>query len=216
MTDLDLELELRDLAAHLDVPPTPSLSSAVLARLTRRRRQRRRLSFAVAVGIAALAVALAVPGSRAALLRFFHLRGASVSVVDSLPPLTAHRPLGQPIALDQASFRLLLTSGRHPEHVYAGDGGYWLRYRGLLLFEFQSSPGTQILKKVAGARTDVEYVHVDRDPGIWIGALHGLYLPGGAPVAAGHTLIWQHGPLTLRLEAAVGLDRALAIARSVR
>jgi len=212
----DLELELRDLAAHLDVPPTPALSGAVLARLTRRRRSRRRLSFAVAIGIAALAVAFAVPGSRAALLRFFHLRGASVSVIDTLPPLTAHRPLGQPIARDQASFRLLLPSGRRPEQVYARDGGYWLRYPGLLVFEFESSPGPQILKKVASTTTDVEYVQVHGEPGIWIGARHGLYLPGGAPVAAGHTLIWQHGPLTLRLEAAVGRDRALAIARSVR
>jgi hypothetical protein len=211
----ELELALRDLAARLDVPPTPPLSGAVLARLTQHRRRRRRLSFALAVGIAALAIALAVPGSRAALLRFFHLRGASVRVVDSLPPLRARRPLGQPIALDQASFRLLLPSGRRPEHVYAGDSGYWLRYPGLLLFELESSPGTQILKKVAAAGTDVEYVQVHGDPGIWIGGRHGLYLPGGPPVAAGHTLIWQHGPLTLRLEAAVGLERALAIARSV-
>ena len=212
----DLELELRDLAAHLDVPATPPLSGAVLARLTRRRRRRRRLAFAVAIGVAALAVAFAVPGSRAALLRFFHLRGASVAIVDTLPPLTAHRPLGQPIAPDHASFRLLLPSGRRPEQAYAGDGGYWLRYPGLLLFEFQSSAGTQILKKVAGATSDVEYVHVDGDPGIWIGTRHGLYVPGGAPFAAGRTLIWQHCSLTLRLEAAVGLDRALAIARSVR
>jgi hypothetical protein len=212
----DLELELLDLAAHLEVPPAPPLSGAVLARLTRPGHRRRRLSFAVAIGIAALAVAFAVPGSRAALLRFFHLSGASVRIVDTLPPLKAHRPLGQPIALDQASFRLLLPGSRRPEQVYAGDGGYWLRYRGLLLFEFESSPGTQILKKVAGAGANVEYVHVGGDPGLWIGARHGLYLPGGTPVAAGHTLIWQHGSLTLRLEAAVGLDGALAIARSVR
>jgi hypothetical protein len=212
----DLELELRDLAAQLDVPPTPSLSGAVLARLTYRRRRNRRLSFGVAIGIAALAVALAVPGSRATLLRFFHLRGASVRIIDTLPPLTPHRPLGEPIALDHAGFRLLLPSRRRPEQVYAGGGGYWIRFPGLLLFEFQSSSGPQILKKVASVGTDVENVQVDGEPGIWIGGRHALYLPGGAPVAAGHTLIWQHGHLTLRLEAAVGLDGALAIARSVR
>jgi hypothetical protein len=212
----DLELELRDLAAQLDVPPTPPLSGAVLACLTRRRRRNRRLSFTVAIGIAALAVALAVPGSRATLLRFFHLRGASVRIIDTLPPLTVHRPLGEPIALDHAGFRLLLPSRRRPEQVYAGGGGYWLRFPGLLLFEFQSSSGTQILKKVASVGTDVENVQVDGEPGIWIGGRHALYLPGGAPVAAAHTLIWQHGHLTLRLEATVGLDGALAIARSVR
>jgi hypothetical protein len=212
----DLELQLRDLAAHLDVPPTPPLSGTVLARVSRRRRRRRTLAVAVAFAVAALAVAFAVPGSRASILRFFHLRGASVSIVDKLPPLTSHRSLGRPIAPDQAGFRLLLPSGHRPEKVYAGDGGYWLRYPGLLLFEFESGNGTTVLKKAALGRADVEYVRVRGEPGIWIGARHALYLPGGPPVAAGHALIWQRGPLTLRLEAAVGRERALAIARSVR
>ena len=55
-----------------------------------------------------------------------------------------------------------------------------------------------------------------KKPGIWIGARHALYLPGGPPRVAGRVLIWQHRLLTLRLEAAVGRERALAIARSVR
>ena len=212
----DLELELRDLAVHLDVPPTPPLSGAVLARVTRRRHRRRLLAVAVAFAVAALAVAFAVPSSRASLLRFFHVRGASVSIVDRLPPLTSHQSLGQPIRLDEAGFRLLLPSGRRPEKVYAGDGGYWLRYPGLLLFELESGGGAEVLKKAALGKGGVEYVHVDGDPGIWIGERHALYLPGGPPVASGHALIWQHGFLTLRLEAAVGRERALAIARSVR
>jgi hypothetical protein len=212
----DLELELRDLAAHLDVPPAPPLLGLVRARLTRRRRRRRALTLAVAIGVAVLAVAFAVPGSRASLLRFFHLRGATVSLVDRLPPLERRGSLGQPIPLDSAPFRLLLPSGRRPEQVYAGDGGYWLRYPGLLLFEFESGPGTDILKKAALGTTDVEYVDVDGKPGIWIGGRHAVYLPGGPPRAAGHVLIWKHGRLTLRLEAAVGRERALAIARSVR
>ena len=110
---------------------------------------------------------------------------------------------------------LLLPSGQRPERVYAGDGGYWLRYPGLLLFEYESAAGATILKKAA-AGTDVEYVRVRGEPGIWIGARHALYLPGGPPRVAGHVLIWQHRLLTLRLEAAVGRERALAIARSVR
>jgi hypothetical protein len=212
----DLELELRDLAAHLDVPPAPPLLGVVLARVARRRRRRRGLVFAVAIGFAALAVAFAVPGSRASLLRFFHLRGATVTLVDRLPPLERRGSLGQPIAFDGAPFRLVLPSGRRPEQVYAGDGGYWLRYPGLLLFELESGPGTEIIKKAALGKTDVEYVDVDGEPGIWIGGRHAVYLPGGNPRAAGHVLIWKHGRLTLRLEAAVGRERALAIARSVR
>ena len=212
----DLELELRDLAAHLDVPSAPHLVGVVLARVTRRRRSRRLVAVAVALGVAALAVAFAVPGSRAALLRFFHVRGASVTIVDRLPPLTSNRTLGQPIALHQAAFRLLLPSGRHPDKVYAGDGGYWLRYPGLLLFEFESGAGAQVVKKAALGTTDVEYVQVHGEPGLWIGGGHALYLPGGPPVAAGHALIWQEGPVTLRLEAHLGRGQALAIAQTVR
>ena len=212
----DLELELRDLAAHLDVPSAPHLVGVVLARVTRRRRSRRLVAVAVALGVAALAVAFAVPGSRAALLRFFHVRGASVTIVDRLPPLTSNRTLGQPIALHQAAFRLLLPSGRHPDKVYAGDGGYWLRYPGLLLFEFESGAGAQVVKKAALGTTDVEYVQVHGEPGLWIGGRHALYLPGGPPVAAGHALIWQEGPVTLRLEAHLGRGQALAIAQTVR
>lgn len=212
----DLELELRDLAAHLDVPPGPPLLGTVVARIDRRRRRRRVLAFAAAAGVAALAVAFAVAGSRASLLRFFHVRGATVSVVDKLPPLTSRRALGQPIPLDTTSFRLLLPGGQRPNAVYAGDGGYWLRYPGLVLFEFESGGGPDVLKKVTVDKGDVEYVRVRGEPGIWVGARHALYLPGGPSVAAGRALIWQHGPVTLRLEAAVGLERALAIARSVR
>src|SRR4029077_13646102 len=84
------------------------------------------------------------------------------------------------------------------------------------LFECESGPGAQILKKAALGTTDVEYVDVDGEPGIWIGGRHALYLPGGPSSAAGHVLLWQRGRLTLRLEAAVGRERALAIAPSGR
>lgn len=211
----NLELELRDLAAHLAIPPVPPLAGAVRARVARRRRRRRVLVVALATLLTALAVALAVPESRASLLRFLHIRGASVTLVDRLPPLTPRRSLGTPIPLAQTPFRLLLPSGRRPERVYAGDGGYWLRYPGLLLFEFESSDGATLIKKAALGTADVEYVDVEGQPGIWIGTRHALYLPGGPPRSAGHVLIWQHGPLTLRLEADVGREQALAIARSV-
>jgi hypothetical protein len=211
----ELELELRDLAAHLDMPPAPSLAGAVRARLARRRRRRRVLALTLATVVAALAVALVVPGSRASLLRFFHLRGATVTLVDRLPQLTPRRSLGTPIPFGKVPFRLLLPSGHRPERVYAGDGGYWLRYPGLLLFEYESGAGTTLLKKAA-VGGDVEYVEVGGEAGIWIGARHAVYLPGGPPRAAGHVLIWQHRLLTLRLEGAVGRERALEIAESVR
>jgi hypothetical protein len=212
----NLELELRDLAAHLDVPSAPSLAGAVRARLDRRRHRSRALAVVLTACVAVLAVAFAVPASRASLLRFFHLRGVTVTLVDKLPPLTPRLPLGRPIAPGQASFRLLLPSGRAPDRTYAGDGGYWLRYPGLLLFEFESGVGREVLKKAALGTANVAYVDVHGRPGIWIGSRHAVYLPGGPPRAAAHSLIWERGSLTLRLEAEVGRERALAIARSVR
>ena len=211
----NIELELRDLAAFLDMPPTPPLAGAVRTRLARSRLRRRGLVLALATVGAALAVAFAVPGSRAALLRFLHIRGATVMLVDELPPVQSRGSLGRPIPLGNAPFRLLLPGGQRPDHVYADDGGYWLRYPGLLLFEFESDQGAYVIKKAALGTTDVEYVDVNGDPGIWIGGRHAVYLPGGPPRASGHALIWQHGSLTLRLEAAVSRERALAIARSV-
>ena len=212
----DLELELRDLAAHLDIPPAPSVAGAVRARISPRRRHRRVLAVALATAIVALAVAFAVPSSRAALLRFFHVRGATVTLVDRLPRLTPRRSLGTPIPLGRASFRLLLPDGRRPQQVYVGDGGYWLRYSGLLLFEFEGGDSATLIKKVTVGTTHVEYVDVRGETGIWIGTRHALYLPGGPPQAVGHVLIWRHDPLTLRLEANVTRDQALAIARTVR
>jgi hypothetical protein len=80
------------------------------------------------------------------------------------------------------------------------------------------------LRKLAGPGTTIERVTVDGEPGYWLaGAAHGLLYedPSGgvreAPARlAGHTLVWRRGELTLRLEADVTQERALAIARSVR
>ena len=177
----ELELELRDLAVHLEIPPAPPLAGVVRARIARRRRHRRVLAIALAIGIFALAVAFAVPSSRASLLRFFHVRGAIVTIVDKLPRLTPRAPLGTPVRMDAPPFRLLLPNGRRPEQVYAGDGGYWLRYRGLLLFEFESGDGATLIKKAALGRTDIGYVDVRGEPAIWIGSHHAVYLPGGPP-----------------------------------
>jgi hypothetical protein len=67
-------------------------------------------------------------------------------------------------------------------------------------------------------------VTVTGEPGFWLaGAPHGLVYvdPSGqileAPARlAGHTLVWRRGRLTLRVEADIPMERALAIARSVR
>jgi hypothetical protein len=216
MTELERALVL--LGRELDVPPAPNLAVAVRPRLARRRRRWWPVAVALA---AALAVAFAVPGSRAALLRFFHLRGAEVRIVDRLPAMPGGGlQLGGPTTLEELGFRALLLDGQKPDAVYRRDGVAWLRYGPVdrpraLLAELPNSGGS-FLKKVAGGATSVEYVLVGRYPGIWIAGGHALFLPGGDAQLAGRTLIWEHGALTLRLEADVSREEAVRLALTVR
>jgi hypothetical protein len=209
----ELERALIALGRELELPSAPDLAAAVRSRL----RRRRRWLVPALAAVLALAVALAVPPARSAILRFFHLRGAEVALVDRLPAVPrAPVSLGTPTTLAELPFRPLLPDGRKPRAVYLADGGVWLRYRGLLLFEFPSGSAS-FLKKVAAGDGKVEYVDVGGEPGIWIGAgTHVVYLPGGSARLAGRTLLWQRGPLTLRLEADLSKARAIALALSVR
>ena len=78
----DLERDLRSLGSTVAWPPTPDVAS----RLELRPRRRRALVVAVALAVVALVAAFAVPQSRSAILRFFHLRGVTVERVGTLPP----------------------------------------------------------------------------------------------------------------------------------
>src|SRR4051794_39681458 len=121
---MDLERELRG----LDVawPPTPHLRLALEP--GRRRRSRRPLAAAVALALVAVVAAFAVPQSRAAILRFFHLGGETIQFVRTLPP-AGERPLGAglgpPVSEAEARARipaLLLprVAGRLRLHERAG------------------------------------------------------------------------------------------------
>jgi len=78
MTDFERELRALD----VEWPAAPEL------RLELARRRRVRAVVAVAL-VAALAAAFAVPQSRSAILRFFHLGGVTVVRVETLPPAAA-------------------------------------------------------------------------------------------------------------------------------
>jgi hypothetical protein len=96
---------------------------------------------------------------------------------------------------------------------------------GLLLSEFRAWVDERLLeKKVLGLGTTLESVEVNGEPGFWIaGKPHALlfYDANGNVIEdtvrlAGNVLLWQHGDLTLRLEAALPLDSVLDVARGVR
>ena len=222
---MDLERELRAVAGELDWPQTPPLRPELAPR---RRDLGRPLLAAVALAVAALAAALAVPGSRAAILRFFHLGAASVQIVERLPA-AQERPLGRSLgptvsveaARSRLAGRLLLPNLTPPPTLHAQNEivSLLFRYGGhtVLLSEVQDTGGI-LLKKLAGAGTSVAQVRVDGQPGFWLsGAPHVFFFPGAPPRLAGNVLLWQSGSLTLRLEGrALTRDEAARLARALR
>jgi hypothetical protein len=234
----ELERQLTALGATIAYPTTPDLVSKVRPRLAEReapaRSYRRPLALALAVVVLALAVAFAVPPARTALLRFFHIRGATVERVEVLPaaePQTARdlgRPLGRSAAESGVGFRLVLPPGAHPDRVYVLDDAVAtipLRWHGkkLLLSEFRNDDAL-LLKKLVPDQTFVEPLQVGLGTGLWIqGGRHvliwldrtGSFREKPARVS-GNILLWTHDALTLRLQGQLSKRDALSIAKELR
>lgn len=202
-----LESELRALAGEIAWPTTPTLRAELEPR---RRGLRRPLLAAVALAVTAVAVALAVPQSRATILRFFRLGAATVQFVQRLPA-AQERPLAAELgpAVPTATARtithgtLLLPpfSPAPPLHAKEGVISVLFRYHGapVLLSEVYETDG--LLKKIAGSATRIVSVSVGGNPGLWLsGAPHVYYFPGAPPRLAHNVLVWQADHLTLRLE----------------
>lgn len=245
----DLELALVHLGRQLDVPATPELAPRVRARLAdapaRRSWVSRPRGLAVALAaalIVAVGALLAVPGTRAAILEFFHLRGVTIQRVDELPTVPLQRDfnelfLGEKVSLDEArqraDFDVVVPEGLgDPDAIYFQDnppGGmvsfvYGTPQRPRALFtEFRATVKDVAVKKVA-AGTHVAPVEIDGRQGYFLsGEPHEFaYFDRNGEFRqeivrlAGNTLLWERGPLTLRLEADINREEALEIAHSVR
>jgi hypothetical protein len=152
---------------------------------------------------------------------------------------------GERVTLDEArqsvGFRITVPSRLgDPDEIYFAtylpDGVVTLLYGpgedlpetrstgvGALITQFRADVDMEILEKVPRQGTRLEPVTVNGGEGYWLaGRAHAIgYIgPDGEFVEdtlrlAGNTLIWQQGPLSIRLEADVGLEDALAIARSM-
>jgi hypothetical protein len=224
------EHELRALGAYLEYPDERDLAPAVRARLRGRPVRRRALVVVVAAALLAVAVAFAVTPARSAILRFFHLQGVTIEYVDRLPPAKPQRPLdiGVPIRLDDveatAGFRPLASPllGR-PDGVTWDGGMVWYRYGNVrvLVSQFRGGGVDRVIKKVLTSGTSVTPIAVKGERGFFLtGAEHFLYIAPNDIVRdervrlAGDVLLWQHGPLTIRLEGRFTLAQALRIARS--
>ena len=232
-----LEQRLTELGRELAFPPEPDLASRARASARGKPFPWRAAALAFAAVVVAVAIAFAVPPARSAILRFFHLGGATVERVDTLPQArerTLARGLGRPLPLSQAEYQVgfdlaLPPLARGPERAYViGDSvaTVLLRSHGrtVLLSEFPSFGGEEGLKKLAVNATVIDPVQVRGRAGLWLeGAPHVLtWIDRDTgyrerPVLVrGNVLLWLRGGLTLRLEGRLSKAQALELARSLR
>jgi hypothetical protein len=140
--------------------------------------------------------------------------GTGVSLSDAVAavdfPVSVALALGQPDGVEVSGDRRRVSMS----WAAAGDGAA----PGVLrLDQFGASLDYSIIKRAP----DVVFTEVNGDFAVWFDEPHevAVLLPDGTPVTesarlAGHTLIWQEGGVTLRLEGDVPLDRAVEIAES--
>jgi hypothetical protein len=237
MTD-ELEQQLLALGPRLELPPAPNLVPAVLARLPERRPRRARpagrtIAITLAAALVLAGAAMAVPATRHAILHVLGLRGVSIERVPRLPPVPAgtgrRLGLGKQIPLAHArhaaSFTALLPA--HPSAAYLDHdvpGGRISLLTGkTLIIEFRGTAIPFILKLI-GPGTRVKRLDVNSGPGAYLyGAPHEVIFQQSTGQIqtdrirlAGNVLIWQQGPLTLRIEGTHTLQQALALAHSMR
>jgi hypothetical protein len=231
----DLEQRLVALGATLELPPAGDVVPAVLARLPARPRRRRPARRTLAVALAATLLlaggAMAVPPTRHAILRILGLRGVRIERVPQLPPLpaTTGLGLGQRIPLARArhavGFTALLPSGSPAAYLrHDVPGGRISLLMGrVLIIEFRGTT-TPFIFKVLGPGTSVKPLRVNGSPGVYLsGAPHEVLFQAQTGQVqtdrvrlAGNVLIWEQGPLTIRIEGTRTLGQARALARSLR
>lgn len=227
----ELERELRLLAGEIAYPATPDLAQAIPGRLSARKPSPwpRRLALAATVLVVAVLAGLAVPQTRAEILRFFGLGAVKVELVDRLPAIDPGAPLavGDPVARKDAPFPILQPSLLgEPDRIYAYGNVVTLVYGSprairLLVTEISGHPlSDEVAKKLVSATTSARLVPVRgaaSGSGLWIeGEPHLLELRGAPPRLAANTLVWRKDDLTFRIEGSSTREEAVRIAESFR
>ena len=207
------ELEQALASLEIDWPATPSFELRAPARPARRP-----LVIAIAVALlVAIACAFAVPQSRGAILRFFHIGGETIERVDTLPPAaerSLRASLGFRISRAQGANLLGKPFAAADVQLYrTGIVVSALLPGNVLLSEARTGDDPILLKKYVGSATDVEEVLLGPGlTGLWIhGGRHVFMAPQLPARFAGNTLVWQRGGITFRLE-----GRSLTRAQAVR
>jgi hypothetical protein len=240
---MELESALVALGRDLDVPATPDLTTAVLARVEPRPAVRPRRRWAVAVAfavLAALGATLAIPEARSALLRVLSIGGERIELVDELPPVPTSGDLeirlGERVSLAEARERAgfdLRELEEPPDRVYllGTTGTVWFVYgdpgRVRLLVAQTSRLAVDrglLAKKLVGPDTQVEEVSVEGSQGVFLsGAPHVVLLldENGNVVEesvrlARNVLVWETNGVAYRLEGDFTKEEALDLADSLR
>ncbi len=236
----ELEQQLIDLGSALDVPDAPDLVAAVRDRLPSRparrarrpalRMRRRSVVLGISLAVLLAGTAAAIPSVRHAVERVFGINGAVVERVPALPAKSGGSlHLGRRIPVSDARHAASFTALEPPSGVSAAyvahdvpGGRISLTAGRLLVTEFRGTSRPFILKMIA-VGTRVVRTHVGGEPAAYLeGAPHEVFFldTHGNPRTdnvrlAGNVLLWQRGPLTLRIEGARSLSDALALARSL-
>jgi hypothetical protein len=205
------ELERALARLEIDWPATPSFELRAPAP-----RSRRPLALSLAVVLAVVA-ALAVPQSRGAILRFFHIGGETIERVDTLPSARERAlrdALGVRISRGEAARLLGRPFAAHSVQLYRADAVVSALLPGeVLLSELHTGDDPLILKKYVASATEVgEVALAPGRTGLWIhGGRHVFLVPTLPARFAGNTLVWQRAGVTFRLE-----GRSLTRAEAVR
>ncbi|MBA2384985.1 MAG: hypothetical protein H0V68_10050 [Actinobacteria bacterium] len=231
----ELERRLVALGAEVEYSPTPrfDLSFAYEGRRTWRPRLR-----PLAIALTALVVITAgvltfSPGARSAFLEILRIRGATVERVEKLPEVPVQRfDFGERVSRAEAERRagFELVDVGDPEAIFVRRGNVVSLVYGpvgrprLVLTELRGGIFEGFVKKAVAGGTTVEEVEVDGEPGLFVsGNEHYVMFRNAngqiddeSTYLAGTVLLWNRGPLLLRLEGDLKRDEALELARSVK
>jgi hypothetical protein len=194
---------------------------------------------AVLVALVAFGVLLAAsPGVRATVRDWLGIGSVRITRVERLPDFSPARNLGlgRRVSLAAANRYFLseiatVRALGAPDAIYAGDVApirvslvYGARPGlpatklgvGALLDQIQGGDPMVFVEKLVSGNVPIKRVTVNGAPGFFIGGSHAVQLPDELrPRLAGNTLVWERDAVTYRLETALGVREALALARTV-
>lgn len=225
----NLELHLRDLGDHLDVPAGDGVTAAVVARIETPRRPSRVRWLAAAVLVAGGVAAAPAVADWLGTDEVEIVQGPAPTVPDA-SPLDLGRRVTLTEAATVAGFEPVLpTVLGEPDEVWVDDRPatplVWLRWKGedeVLMTQLVGHLTEQPLLQKYTEGATVEPLRIGRRPAFWIDGAHQVAIEDhdGAVVSlelrtADSTLLVDMVTFTVRIETGEGRDAAIRIAESL-